>query len=110
MAQAVMKVMAQPNSNILYSLVSFSNSTVYDGMVQERPGTARMTEHATSTSDTHPVELKYRGMEAAGGAAAWYPPSPLGSVFRTPLAHVVARARRPLGGTYALQKTGGPVT
>ena len=31
-----------------------------------------MTEHATATSDTHPVELKYRGMRAAGGAAAWY--------------------------------------
>ena len=68
----MMKVMTQPNSSILYNLVSFSNSTVYDGMVQERPGTARMTEHATATSDTHPVELRYRGMKAAGGAAAWY--------------------------------------
>ena len=37
------------------------------GMVQERPGIARMTEHAhatctcTATSDSHPVDLKYRG-------------------------------------------------
>ena len=31
-----------------------------------------MTEHATAASDTYPVELKYRGMKAAGGAAAWY--------------------------------------
>ena len=66
------KVMTQPQSSIPYSLISFSNSTVYDGMVQERPGTARMTEHATATSDKHPVELKYRGMKAAGGAAAGY--------------------------------------
>ena len=65
-------VMTQPNSSILYSLVNFSNSTVYDGMVQERPGKACMTEYATATSDKHPVELKYRGMNAAGGAAAWY--------------------------------------
>ena len=72
MAQAMTTVMTQPQSSILYSLISFSNSTIYDGMVQERPGTARMTEHATATSDTHPVELKYRGMRAAGGAAAWY--------------------------------------
>ena len=72
MAKAMMKVMTQPHSSIMYRLVSFSNSTVYDGMVQERPGTARMTEHATATSDKHPVELKYRGMKAAGGAAAWY--------------------------------------
>ena len=72
MAHAMTKVMTQPQSSILYSLISFSNSTVYDGMVQERPGTARMTEHATATSDKHPVELKYRGMRAAGGAAAWY--------------------------------------
>ena len=72
MAQAMTTVMTQPQSSILYSLISFSNSTIYDGMVQERPGTARMTEHAAATSDTHPVELKYRGMRAAGGAAAWY--------------------------------------
>ena len=72
MAKAMTNVMTQPHSSILYSVVSFSNSTVYDGMVQERPRTARMTEHATATSDTHPAELKYRGMQAAGGGAAWY--------------------------------------
>ena len=72
MAKAMMKVMAQPHSSIIYSFVSVSNSTVYDGMVQERPGTARMIEHATTTSDKHPVEFKYRGMKAAGGAAAWH--------------------------------------
>ena len=31
-----------------------------------------MTEHSTATSDTNPIEQKYRGMKAAGGAAAWY--------------------------------------
>ena len=72
MAKAMTKVMTQPQSSILYSLVSFSNSTAYDRMVQERPGTAGMTEHATATSDKHPIELKYRGMKAAGGAAAWH--------------------------------------
>ena len=72
MAQAMAKVIAQPQSSILYSLISFSNSTVYNGMVQERPGTARMTEHATATSDKHPIELKYREMRAAGGGAAWH--------------------------------------
>ena len=34
MAQALMNVMTQPNSSILYSLVSFTNSIGYDGMVQ----------------------------------------------------------------------------
>ena len=72
MAKAMMKVTPQPHSSILYDLASFSNSPVYDGMVQERPGPAHMTEHATATSDKHPVELNYRGMKAAGGAAAWY--------------------------------------
>jgi hypothetical protein len=72
MAQAMMVVMTRPNTSILYSLVSFENSTVYDGLVQDRPGTARMTEHSAATSDTNPIELKYRGMKAAGGAAAWY--------------------------------------
>ena len=31
-----------------------------------------MTEHSTATSDTNPVEQKNKGMEAAGGAAAWH--------------------------------------
>ena len=31
-----------------------------------------MTEHSTAASDTNPAELKYKGMRAAGGAAAWY--------------------------------------
>ena len=68
----MMVVMARPNTSILYSLVSFTHSTVYDGLVQDRPGAARMTEHSTATSDSNPVELKHRGMKAAGGAAAWY--------------------------------------
>ena len=67
-----MVVMTRPNTSVMYSLVSVEHSTVYDGLVQDRPGTARMTEHSTATSDTNPVELKYRGMKAAGGAAAWY--------------------------------------
>ena len=72
MAQAMMVVMTRPNTSILYSLVSFEHSTVYNGLVQDRPGTARTTEHSAATSDTNPEELKYRGMKAAGGAAAWY--------------------------------------
>ena len=72
MAQVMMVVMTRPNTNSFYSLVSFAHSTVYDGLVQERPRTARMTEHSTSTSDSNPVELKCRGMKAAGGAASWY--------------------------------------
>ena len=67
-----MVVMTRPNTSILYSLVSFAHSTVYDGLVQDRARTTRMTEHSTTTSDSNPVELKYRGMKAAGGAAAWY--------------------------------------
>ena len=72
MAHAMMKVMTQPNSSILYNLASFSTSTAYNGMVHNRPGKARMSQHATATSDEHPVELKCRGLKAAGGAAAWY--------------------------------------
>ena len=72
MAHAMMVVMTRPNARILYSFVSFTHSTVYDGLVQDRPGTARMTEHSAATSDTNPVELKYRGMTTAGGASAWY--------------------------------------
>ena len=74
MAHVMTNVMTQPNSasGILRGLVDYGNSTVHDGMVQERPGTARMTEHASSTSDRYPTELKYIGMKAAGGAAAWY--------------------------------------
>ena len=72
MAQRMTKVTTQSESSILYSLISFDHSTVYDGLVRERPGIARMTEHSTATSDTNPVEQKYRGMKAAGGAAAWY--------------------------------------
>ena len=64
--------MAQSDSSTLYSLVSFDHSTVYAGLVQERLGIARMTEHSTATSDTNPVEQKYQGTKAAGGAAAWY--------------------------------------
>ena len=72
MARRMKKVMTQSDSRIMYSLVSFDHSTVYDGLVRERPGIARMTEHSTATSDTNPVEQKYRGMKAAGEAAAWY--------------------------------------
>ena len=72
MATTMLVVMTRPSTSILYSLVSSAHSTVYDGLVQDRPGTARMTEHSAATSDTNPVELKYRGMKAAGGAAAWY--------------------------------------
>ena len=79
MAQAMMAVMTRSNTSIVYSLESFTytHSTVYDSLVQEQPGTARMTKHSTAcqaiaTSDSNPVELKYRGMKAAGGAAAWY--------------------------------------
>ena len=70
MARRMTKVMAQSDSSILHSLISFDHSTVYDSLVRERPGIARMTEHSTATSDTNPVEQKYRGMEAAGGAVA----------------------------------------
>ena len=56
MARRMKMVMAQSDSSILYSLVSFDHSTVYDGLVRERPETARMTEHSTATSDTNPVE------------------------------------------------------
>ena len=66
MAQRMKMVMTQSDSSILYSLVSFDHSTVYDGLVRERPGIASMTEHSTATSDTNPVEQKYRGMKAAG--------------------------------------------
>ena len=72
MARRMKKVMAQSDSSIMYSLSIFDHSAVYDGLVRERPGIARMTEHSTATSDTNPIEHKYRGMKAAGGAAAWY--------------------------------------
>ena len=72
MAQAMMLVMTRPNTGILHSLVSFTHSTVYDSVVQDRPGTAQMTEHSKAISESNPVGLKYRGMKAAGGAAAWY--------------------------------------
>ena len=68
----MMVVMPRPDTSILYSRVSFTHSTVYDGLVEERPGTDRMTEHSTATSGYSPVELKYRGMKAAGEAVAWY--------------------------------------
>ena len=72
MAHAMTKVMTQTNSGVPCSIVNFSNSAVHDGMVQERPGPARMAEHATTAFGTHPVELKYRGMATACGAATWY--------------------------------------
>ena len=72
MARRMKKVMTQSGSSILYSLFSVDHSTVYDSLIRERPGIACMTEHSTATSDTNPVEQNYRGMKAAGGAAAWY--------------------------------------
>ena len=74
MAQSMTTVMTQSNSSILYSLTSFDHSAVYVGrrFVQERPGIARMPEHRTATSDTSPAEMKYKGLRAAGGDAAWY--------------------------------------
>ena len=64
--------MTQSYSSIMYSLISFDHSTVYDGLVRERPGITRITEHSTAASDTNPIEQNYRGMEASGGAAARY--------------------------------------
>ena len=55
MARRMKKVVTQSDSSILYSLVSFDHSAVYDGLVRERPGIARMTEHSTATSDTNPI-------------------------------------------------------
>ena len=62
----------QPSSSILYNLISFDRPAVNVGLVQEGRGIARMTEHSTAASDTNPAELKYKGMRAAGGAAAWH--------------------------------------
>ena len=55
MARRMKMVMIQSDSSILYSVVSFHHSQVYDGLVREQPGIARMTEHtqhSTATSDT----------------------------------------------------------
>ena len=73
MARRMKKVMTQSDSSILYmySLISLDHSAVYDGLVRELPGIARMTEHSTATSATNPVEHKYREMKAAWKAAAW---------------------------------------
>ena len=73
MAQAMMVVMTRPNTSILYSLVSFENSTVYDGLVQDRPGTARMTEHSAATSDTNRgIEIQRDEGSRRGSSMVFY--------------------------------------